>query len=44
MDVATAVAAAFGLAGAAGLNAWLPVFAAAAAIGKANPRTGSTWV
>jgi hypothetical protein len=29
MDVATAVAAAFGLAGAAGLNAWLPVFAAA---------------
>jgi hypothetical protein len=29
VDVATAVAAAFGLAGAAGLNAWLPVFAAA---------------
>jgi len=29
MDVATAVAAAFGLAGAAGLNAWLPVFTAA---------------
>src|SRR5829696_7765609 len=28
-DVATAVAAAFGLAGAAGLNAWLPAFAAA---------------
>ena len=29
MDVATAVATAFGLAGAAGLNAWLPVVAAA---------------
>ena len=29
MDVATAVATAFALAGAAGLNAWLPVFAAA---------------
>jgi hypothetical protein len=28
-DVAAAVAAAFGLAGAAGLNAWLPLFAAA---------------